>query len=962
MLKKKNRLSAMVLSVITIATFMSTACDGDTLIKEKMSTFNFKSGTTLGYNTAIEKGYEGSDEDFMQLLLNALKVSGKEEILTVELNGLNGIEGEKGETGDSGTDGKDAYAYALSKGYVGSYSDWLNGLNSIKNLDEIEQSLNKLETLSTPVPTIDIKKNIEDYTKELDAIKNDIAKYMTVTEMDKSISQMSEVINKLQTINNTYIQNINTVVETTYQDNQELLNELKSNLAIITEKNEIIESTLDAVIVEVSNSIAADIAKVKTEAQGISKTNDDKSKEEITASLEELNNSLSALMNIVQLNSARLTGDTSSLYEQLLNSQQNLYGTLKQQKEDLQEAITNGGVTESLNASIALTESKINTSNVELVIIASEVEKTKISLKEKKDTLTSELGNLNAELQTAVTDNNDSKVKELNTIIENKKNELTEATTSLETVESNRLEILGLIEQQKEKLAEELDMTEADVTLLLENNSANLNNTIIGYNTTVEGKVNWLSTTMQTLQSDDKEEIESICNEFISNTEAKITDAEGASLASYNSFKSDADSRLNSVKELETQPDSIAENIPGGNNGISSDKKWISFGVKTGINALGIDGRKGWKVGDIRSTPPEDTSKANWSKVNKQIISAEKPAVIFPSTGYNTGNSYEMYFAVCSKTTTYQVGSYWCNDCSIVGLYPVIQTQEAYMLHESAVYYGQPEWVCVDSASHYASECAYEAIGDYLGYWDYYYYYSAPLVAKNNGSTLGGSSAFYTIDWSRNMLPCALSLHSFRDSNSNYGSVNVTGGESIPLTYTREPTTYSKDRNTLEDVYGSFMWTRAQNTTIVPATPEVSKYSIPSTGLTAYQKYKLSQKGLDITNLPSTYANNYIYVGTPYLDTLKLGTFLADASGVKLQVRASALAGTSGTYSVGKMDGTVIKTITLGTTGVDPITLIDTIPEEAYSISFTADANSYSQSKIYVFKKQEDNTYKYIGE
>ena len=88
------------------------------------------------YEIAVENGFEGSEQEWLELLVGKDGVNGKSAYEIAVENGFKGgekewlesLKGSSGENGSNGTNGKSAYEIAVENGFKGSEEDWLASL------------------------------------------------------------------------------------------------------------------------------------------------------------------------------------------------------------------------------------------------------------------------------------------------------------------------------------------------------------------------------------------------------------------------------------------------------------------------------------------------------------------------------------------------------------------------------------------------------------------------------------------------------------------------------------------------------------------------------------------------------------------------------------------------------------------------------------------------------------------
>ena len=88
------------------------------------------------YEIAVENGFKGSEQEWLELLVGKDGVNGKSAYEIAVENGFKGSEkewleslkGSSGENGSNGTNGKSAYEIAVENGFKGSEEDWLASL------------------------------------------------------------------------------------------------------------------------------------------------------------------------------------------------------------------------------------------------------------------------------------------------------------------------------------------------------------------------------------------------------------------------------------------------------------------------------------------------------------------------------------------------------------------------------------------------------------------------------------------------------------------------------------------------------------------------------------------------------------------------------------------------------------------------------------------------------------------
>ena len=85
------------------------------------------------YELAVEQGYQGTEEDWLESLLGSDGADGKSAYEIAVENGYSGTEDQwisslVGAPGTPGNDGKSAYELAVENGYEGTLSEWLSSL------------------------------------------------------------------------------------------------------------------------------------------------------------------------------------------------------------------------------------------------------------------------------------------------------------------------------------------------------------------------------------------------------------------------------------------------------------------------------------------------------------------------------------------------------------------------------------------------------------------------------------------------------------------------------------------------------------------------------------------------------------------------------------------------------------------------------------------------------------------
>ncbi|MCH7396573.1 hypothetical protein MM236_01175 [Belliella sp. DSM 107340] len=85
------------------------------------------------YQIAISNGFEGNESDWLESLKGKDGIDGLDGI-----NGTNGTDGQDGIDGNDGNDGLSAYQIAINNGYEGNEQQWLESLKGIDGQDGMD--------------------------------------------------------------------------------------------------------------------------------------------------------------------------------------------------------------------------------------------------------------------------------------------------------------------------------------------------------------------------------------------------------------------------------------------------------------------------------------------------------------------------------------------------------------------------------------------------------------------------------------------------------------------------------------------------------------------------------------------------------------------------------------------------------------------------------------------------------